>query len=238
MVGAWPRGAGSDLRSRWVPEGGKYPGLRKSVSLRGVTPERRPRSARQGGGSIQPTARRADDYQGCSNGSPRGGDHRLRRPAAAGRPRRGPSLGAVRPTQLSAPVQRPSPQTVVGSSRRPQATSRLVGSFRGRTRRRACGVVPAVSKELSWLASFRGPSSRGEGRLALTGEARAEAGSSVLPEKEAARRSRARRESDARGCVRASEGSCRNRLAVPDPEKRLSSSRVMNVRRRRAGTGI
>jgi len=70
-----------------------------------------------------------------------------------------------------------------GRGRRPQATPRLVGSFRGRARRRACGVVPVASKELSWLATFRGPSSRGEGRHALTGRARAEAGSGVLPKK-------------------------------------------------------
>jgi len=59
---------GSDLQLRWLPEGGKYPGLRKSVSLRGVTPERRPWGVREGVRSIQPFARRTFDVQGYSNG--------------------------------------------------------------------------------------------------------------------------------------------------------------------------
>jgi len=56
----------------------------------------------------------------------------------------GPSLEAPRPAQFSAVVQQLSPQTRVGSGRRPQAMSRLGDSFRSRISRRSCSVVGAV----------------------------------------------------------------------------------------------
>jgi hypothetical protein len=84
-------------------------------------------------GSIQPSVRRIDDAQGCSD-SPlyEEGNLRLRRPEASGGTRKGPSLGVIRPAQSSAGVQRPSPQTVVGSRRRPQAASRSSVGIRSR----------------------------------------------------------------------------------------------------------
>jgi len=66
-------------------------------------------------GASSPTHDGLTTQEGCSNGSLRGGDHRSRRSAAADARGHGPSLTAVRPAQLSAPDQRPSPQAVVGS---------------------------------------------------------------------------------------------------------------------------
>jgi hypothetical protein len=124
-----------------IPGGGRHPGFRKRVTLRGVTQERGPRSVHEVGGRIQPAARRSGDIQGCSSSSREEGNLRPRRPAAAGGGRVGPSLGAARPAQSSAVLQRPSPQTVVGSRRRPQAAFRSEGSFRGLISWRACSAV-------------------------------------------------------------------------------------------------
>jgi len=82
------------------------------------------------------------------------GNLRPRRPAAAGAGREGPSLGATRPAQSSAVFQRPSPQTVVGSRRRPQAAFRSGSGFRGLVLRRACSAVGLASEGLSRLAAF------------------------------------------------------------------------------------
>lgn len=145
--------AGSDLRSRWVPEGGKHPGFRKSVPLRGVTPERGPRSVHEGGRSIQPSARRIDDYQGCSDGSNEEGTIApvvLRQQNHARVGLRSDPFG-LRSSALSSNGHRRKRWSDRG--RRPQATSRSVEGFRGLTRRRACGVVEVASEELSWLAA-------------------------------------------------------------------------------------
>jgi len=64
MENACRYGVRSDPRAIAIPEGEKHPGFRLSVTLRGVTPTRRPRLAYEGGGSIQPAARRAGDNQG------------------------------------------------------------------------------------------------------------------------------------------------------------------------------
>jgi len=149
MEGAWPRGAGSDLRSRWVPGGGKHPGLRKSVSLRGVTPERRPRSAHEGGGSIQPSVRRADDYQGCSGGPHEEGTIALVVLRQQGHVRMGLRSGpsGLRSSALSFNGHRRKRWS--GRGCRPQATSRWDEGSRGHSRRRACGVAPVVLGGLS-----------------------------------------------------------------------------------------
>jgi len=68
--------------------------------------------------------------------------------------REGPSLGATRPVQLSAFVQRSSPQVVVESRRRPQAALRSSESFRYRVSSRVCSAGRSVSEELSRFAAF------------------------------------------------------------------------------------
>jgi len=74
--------------------------------------------------------------------------------AAADGGRDGPSLRVTRPVQFSAVIQRPSPQTVVGSKRRPQAALRSEDGFQGRVWRRACSAVELSRKELSRLAAL------------------------------------------------------------------------------------
>jgi len=130
-----------------------------------VTQERGPWSVHEDDGSIQPAVRRADDIQGCSGSSHEEGNLRPRRPAAAGAEREGPSLGATRPAQSSAVFQRPSPQTVVGSRRRPQAAFRSGSGFRGLALRRACSAVGLASEGLSWLAAFVILLREGKGRV-------------------------------------------------------------------------
>jgi hypothetical protein len=61
----------------------------------------------------------------------------------------------------------PTPQAAVGSGRRPQATARCGGGFRGSNLRRACIAGGRVSK---WAVAARGShhaSSRGEARCPL-----------------------------------------------------------------------
>jgi hypothetical protein len=137
-----------------IPEGGRHPGFRKRVTLRGVTPERGPRSAHEDGGNIQPTVRSADDTQGCSRSALRRGTFVLvvlRQQAAKGKVLRST---ATRPAQSSAVIRRPSQQTVVGSKRRPQAALRSEGGFRGFALRRACSAVERAPRGLSRLAAI------------------------------------------------------------------------------------
>jgi len=65
MEGTCPHGAKSDLRAIMIPGGGRHPGFRERVALRGATSERGPWSVHEHGGNIQPTARRADDTRGA-----------------------------------------------------------------------------------------------------------------------------------------------------------------------------
>jgi len=164
--------------------------------------------------------------KGCSGSSREEGNLRPRRPAAAGGGRGGPSLGVTRPVQSSAIVQRPSSQAMVGSRRRPQAASRLVGGSRDRVLRRACSAVGAVSGGLSRLAAFVILLREGKvaARCSLTraGAARTEATSGTLRHAGL----RFGRESDALGCVRASEFVAEVVGRQPDPEKRVSTFRV------------
>jgi len=44
-----------------IPDGGRHPGFRESIALRGAVQERGPWSVHEDGGSIQPTERRVDD---------------------------------------------------------------------------------------------------------------------------------------------------------------------------------
>jgi len=62
--------------------------------------------------------------------------------------------GRLGPHSSALVIQRPSPQSVVGSRRRPQAASRLGGSFRGRTLRRTCSVDRTASEGLMRLAAL------------------------------------------------------------------------------------
>jgi len=83
----------------------------------------------------------------------------------------GPSLGAARPVQSSVVTQRPSPQTVVGSRRCPQAASRSDDGIRGHVLSRACSAAGLASKGLQRLAAIARPSSTGEGHQAPKGQA-------------------------------------------------------------------
>jgi len=69
------RGLRSNLQSPWIPNGGRHPGFRESVALRGAMQERGPWSIHEDGGSIQPTGRRIDDdsIRGA-RGAHRGGE--------------------------------------------------------------------------------------------------------------------------------------------------------------------
>jgi len=88
---------------RGIPSGGRHSGFRESVALRGAAQERRPRSAHESEGSIQPFERRVDDQKGCSGRSkPEKGNLRSCRTAAAVGVRDGPLLGATRPARSSA----------------------------------------------------------------------------------------------------------------------------------------
>jgi len=219
-------------RAIFTPSGflmdGKHPGFRERVALRGVTRERGPWSVHEDGGNIQPAVRRVDDTQGCSRSSFEEGNLHRRRSAAAGGERVGPSLGATRPVQSSAVVQRPSPQTVVGSRRRPQAAFPSDNGFRGLALRRACSVRGVGLGRAVAVRSARDPSSRGEGRRALN----------------------THRESESRFDAAANGGGVRNAKIgcsgvcpcvgksvaeivgrQPDPEKCPSASRVNSARR-------
>jgi hypothetical protein len=183
-----------------IPSDGKHPGSLERVALRGATQERVPWLVHEDDGNIQPVARRASDSKGCSRSSCEEGH--LHPPSFCGSRRReeGPSLRATRPAQSSAVFQRPSPQTVVGSRRRPQAASRSEGSFRGLVLRRACSAVELASEGLSRLAALVVALRKGSRHDALKSIVRSRA-HSTSPQN--AGRTK-RRESDARECVRAS----------------------------------
>jgi len=105
-------------------------------------------------GPSSPPLKESTTKQGCSSSSNEEGHLHPRHPAAAGGERGGPSLGATWPVQSSVVVQRPSPQTVVGSRRRPQAASWSDGGIQGRVPLRACSTAGSVLKGLSRLAAF------------------------------------------------------------------------------------
>jgi hypothetical protein len=67
MDGVCPHGVEERSSHRGIPGGGRHPGFRESVALRGVTSERGPWSIPEDGGSIQPSVRRNGDAQGCSS---------------------------------------------------------------------------------------------------------------------------------------------------------------------------
>jgi len=106
------------------------------------------------GASSPPNEESTTFHQGCSRSSSEEGSLRPSRTAAAGGLREGPSLRVTRPVQLSAFVQRPSPQVVVGSRRRPQATLRLSEGFWDPVFQRFCSAERPVSEELSRFAAF------------------------------------------------------------------------------------
>jgi len=181
MDGAGPWGRERSL-PHWIPSGGRHPGFRECVALRGAMQERGPWSVHEDGGSIQPSGQRIDDdcNEGCSRSSCEEGNLHPRLTAAAEGVREGPSLRAPRLVQSSAIVQRPSPQAVVGSRRRPQAASRLGGGFRGRILRRACSVRGVGIERAVTARGTRAPSSRGEGRRsARNGESECKVGATA-----------------------------------------------------------
>jgi len=142
-----------------VPGGERHPGLRESVVLRGTAVERGPWLAtKYAGRNPAPRAksrRRNERFQGCSRSlKTEEGNLRPRVLRQQGAREEDPSLETSRPVQSSVAVQQPSPQVMVGLRRRPQAASRLGGSFRRRISRRACNVVEAFSEGLSRLAAL------------------------------------------------------------------------------------
>jgi len=168
MVVTCPRGVKSDLHLVWIPEGGKHPGFRERVTLRGVTQERGPWSAREDGGSIQPAVRRIDDTQGCSRSSMRRGTFSL--PSCGSRRQKGRSLL----TSYSArAVQRCHPTAIAANGGRIEASPAsgvtvgrwLSGSFPAAfLQRRGAGFGRIVTAR-----SARDSSSRGEDRHAPKG---------------------------------------------------------------------
>lgn len=165
------------------------------------------------------------------------GHHHLRRPEASGGDGYGPSLGVIRPAQSSAGVQRPPPQTVVGSRRRPQAASRSSVRIRGRVLVRACIASGSGVGGIVAARSVRFPSSTGEGRRALKSAARPKACSRLHRQT----RLGSERECENRvleGVSARRKWSCRSRRAQPDPEKRLPAFREKSRGARWAGTGV
>jgi len=184
MEGTYPRERRAIFAPSTIPESGRHPGFRECVTLRGVTQEREPWSAHEDGGSIQPAARRIDDTQGCSRSSVRRGTftYVVSTPVMRRSKRRqGGSFaqGLLGPCSPALSSQRPSPQTMVGPKRRPQAALRSGGGFRGLVLRRSCNAVGPASEGLFTARSSRDPSSRGEGRQAQKALARTSANSSA-----------------------------------------------------------
>jgi len=105
-------------------------------------------------GTSSPPREESTTSRGALRSSPETGNHHPRGPAAAGGGRDGPLLGAARPVQSSAVFQRPSPQAVVGSGRRPQAACRSGDGFRGLAERRACIVARSVPEGLPRFAAL------------------------------------------------------------------------------------
>jgi hypothetical protein len=163
------RTASGAIPGHAIPDGRKHPGSRKSAALRGAMTERGPWSNHEDGG-INPAhrskARRRNRGARIAHTNEEG-HHHLRRPEASGGDGYGPSLGVIRPAQSSAGVQRPPPQTVVGSRRRPQAASRSSVRIRGRVLVRACIASGSGVGGIVAARSVRFPSSTGEGRRAL-----------------------------------------------------------------------
>jgi len=93
----------------------------------------------------------------------------------------------VRPVQSSAIVQRPSPQTVVGSGRRPQAASRSDGDFRDPLGGVLANVVELIAKGLSRFVALLTSSSKGEVRPSGNGKAKGSAASRVAAERRSSR---------------------------------------------------
>jgi len=166
------------------------------------------------------------------------GNLRPRRSAAAGGVREGPSLRVTRPVQSSALVQRPSPQTMVGPKRRPQAALRLGGSFRGLVLRRSCNVVGLASEGLSRLAALVILLREGKVAAPQKGLARTSANSAQI--RPARKRVASKRENRMLGSVTVRRKvSCRSRwAAVGSREAPVGASREQREARRWAGTGI
>jgi len=200
------RTASGAIPGHAIPDGRKHPGSRKSAALRGAMTERGPWSNHEDGG-INPAhrskARRRNRGARIAHTNEEG-HHHLRRPEASGGDGYGPSLGVIRPAQSSAGVQRPPPQTVVGSRRRPQAASRSSVRIRGRVLVRACIASGSGVGGIVAARSVRFPSSTGEGRRALKSAARPKACSRLHRQNTAGERE-GMRESGARGRVRASK---------------------------------
>jgi len=166
-----------------IPGGGRHPGFRERSALRGAGQERGPRSTREDGGSIQPFVQRVDDrFRGARVAIQRRGTSHPRRTARSRRcegwsfARGGPARAVqrCRPTIAAA-----SGGWVEASPASGVAVGRwLSGScFPACLQRRAAGIERTVTAR-----GTRGPSSRGEGRRSVNGEAGASARPRLLPE--------------------------------------------------------
>jgi hypothetical protein len=158
----------------------------------------------------------------------------------------GPSLGAARPVRSSVVTQRPSPQTVVGSRRCPQAASRSDDGIRGHVLSRACSAAGLATKGLQRLAAIAKPSSTGEGHQAP------KAGSKRAGLKKRTPKRCGGSESTfsvtTKGALKLARIGCSGVCPCvgsavaevvgrqPDPEKRLSTLRV-NIAKRNEGRG-
>jgi len=223
------------LRRR-IPSGGRHPGLRESVALRGAAQERGPWSIHEDEGTIQPSGQRVDDESRRGARVAQWGGESSPTSYCGSRRREGRSFARSHSARA---VQRCRPTVIAASGGRVEAspasgvaTGRWlsVSYFAARLQRRRGGVGRTVAAR-----SSRDPSSRGEGRSSLKRAAVTRAHSRRL--RNAALRSK--RESDARGCVRASGCSCRSRwAAVWSTEARVDVSRENRETGRCAGTGV
>jgi len=122
--------------SHRIPCGGRRPGSRENVALRGMMLERRPWSAHEDGGSIQPSARRDDDEPGVLESARRGGEPSP--PSSCGSRRRLEKVlrsGLIDPCNPASPSnghrrKRWSDRSVARKQRRDRAVVFEVASYR------------------------------------------------------------------------------------------------------------
>jgi len=215
-VGRWRNGwrlsVGVEERSsrRRIPSGGRHPGFRESVALRGAMSERGPWSNHEDGGNIQLAVRRSDDGTGCSSQLTRGGEPS---PLAVCGSRRHTGRSFARGCSARA-IQRCHPTAIAANGGRIEAlpaSGVTIGWWHSESRLTACLQRRGVGFEgVVTARSVREPSSTGEGRQAVKKRGESESTFGVTATAGASNR----RESGARECVRASEVQLQKSLGV------------------------
>jgi len=207
-----------------IPSGGRHPGLRESVALRGAMSERGPWSNQEDGGNIQLAVRRFDDGTGCSSQLTRGGEPSSRA-SLQGHCGSRRHVGRVLRSALLGPFNLASSPN---GHRRKRWSDRGVARKQRRDRVMVFGVMSChvlaawrglASKGLKRLAAIanllrQGKATRSLKRSAPKGAPKRRGGSERTFGVTAKKGRRNRRESGARECVRASEVQLQKSLGV------------------------